>query len=365
MIMGSSCFGLYCDLRADSECREGKGCSKINECCAEFCTKTLADYQKKLGPKKATPEKLSSLTSIEPEAVLLALNWQKNTGFNPFVAKEPEPASETEILYAGDEDLPEDLDPEMFEEVRGEVEPVPEPKAKAKSRSKMLKRPQEDAYIGAQFCEKCKGTGKRGRGTCKKCGGTGKAQNSTQEIGQEMHAIPDTLVKGAQAKPISRQVEAGDEAETVVARGNPRGNSVRRVLQVPGGAVPDVVQCGGGDSGGEGLPEANRSTGKASRRQKASRNTQIDVVERPAIFQTSPLDTRGKGSDKKPQVIVDMYNKRIVGVNWPDYPSLMETPEESIVQVITWDTVRNNWVKWVPQLSGDPDELLFKSLRQG
>jgi len=377
--MGSSCFGLYWDGRADSECREGKGCTAMNECCAAFCTGVLAKHQRSIGPKKATPEVLGELTSTDPKSVLLAMNWQKNTGFNPYVVeKEQVKATRTVIEYAGEEtelddgeDLAEDFDPEMFEEVsEGELneaelraaQTVEVPKQKKASRRKEAQEKGGNAAIGTQFCEKCKGTGKRGRGVCKSCSGTGQAQGETQPLADKITTAKTEVDARAETKPASSHVAPRHEIETPMAGGNSRGDSGSRVLQVQGGAVPHAVFSGGGNSGGAGLPETVRSSGQVSRGQKAGRHAKTDVVECSEVFQTSLANSGGKGSIKKPQVVLDTYNKRIVGVDWPDCPSLMETPEVKIVQIIAWDVDRNGFVKYVSQLSGDPNERLFKSL---
>lgn len=379
--MGSSCFGLYWDGREASECREGKGCSAINDCLAKFATSVLAGHQRSLGPKKSTPKVLGELTSVHPEAIALAMNWQKNTGFSPFVVRNEErKATKTVVEYQGEdtelEEISEDFDPEMFDEVdeealtaaelRAAQEPIVSDAKKEKAtRRRTAKEDKGDAVSGSQFCEKCKGTGKRGRGVCKACVGTGKAASAVQPVAAERSAVQVEMVKGASQEPVSGSVAAGDETETVMARGNTRSNSVSRTLHVQGEQVPDAVFASSGNSGGEGLPKADRSAREVSRGQKTRRNAKVSVMERPEVFQTASPNTGGKKSTQKPQVVVDTYNKRVVGVNWPDYPSIMETPEEKIVQIIAWDTTRNGCVKWVPQLSGDPNELLFKSLCQG
>jgi len=370
--MGSSCFGLLWDGREGSECRAGKGCSKINECLAKFSTETLAGFQRGLGPKKSTPEKLSELTGADPSVVLLAMNWQKNTGFSPFViAKEPVRQIDEEISVPeelGPElDEGEGIDEEMFEDVsedmtlsEAEMRAAQQVTLPKKDASKTVSKGKGEVASGnTQFCEKCKGTGKRGRGVCKACSGTGEKEIIPQA------EIPIAMDQGTQVKPISRTLEARNEIETPMEGGDSRGSSADGVLRVQGEEVPDTVFYSSSDSGDDGLPETNRSTGKAPRRQKAGGNAKTDVVERGPVLSSSPIDSGAQRPGEKRQVIVDTFNKRIVGVNWPDYPSLMETPEEKIVQIIAWDTARNGFVKWVPKLSGDPNELLYKSLCQG
>lgn len=76
-----SCFGQYWEGVAGSDCTVGDSCKELDTCLARFASVTLVKYQRKLG-KEATPEKLSLLTSVRPEAILLALNFQKNAGIS-------------------------------------------------------------------------------------------------------------------------------------------------------------------------------------------------------------------------------------------------------------------------------------------
>lgn len=97
-----SCYGQYWEGIAGSDCTKGEVCGELDNCLAKFATTTLMQHQRKLG-KDATPEKLSELASVRPEAILLALNFQKNAGIVPgAVPANPAPASE----QAQDSELP-------------------------------------------------------------------------------------------------------------------------------------------------------------------------------------------------------------------------------------------------------------------
>lgn len=376
--MGSECFGLYWEGIANSECTKGKGCAKLNECLAKFATTTLADYQRELGPKDAIPEKLGLKASVQPEAILLAMNFQKNTQFNPFVVvDEPVKATRTVVEYAGEEteleEIPEeDMSEELFDELAEEsveeleAEPVKKPKGKTAQKAKSKQQSEQVAEGGeidsAQFCKACRGTGKRGRGNCKACSGTGKAMDEAQTQSAERSAVQAEVVTRAEKKPVSRQAKTRHENKAVVAGGDPRGNSQVGVLHVQGGEVPNAILSSGRDSGDEGFAQTNRPPWETPRGETTGGNEAVDGVVGPKIFPPSFANRGMEEAGQKRQVVVDLYNKRMVTVNWPEYPTLMETPNEKIVQLVAWDVSRRGWTKLVPALSGDPDEILFKSL---
>ena len=88
------CYGLYWEGIAGSVCIDGEEknpgeCSALNECLAKFASGKLIAYQRELGKEGATPSKLAKLASVSPEAILLAINFQNNAGFDPFKEKEP------------------------------------------------------------------------------------------------------------------------------------------------------------------------------------------------------------------------------------------------------------------------------------
>lgn len=366
--MESECFGLYWEGIADSDCTRGKGCSKLAECLEKFTTTTLAQYQRELGPKKATPENLSGKTAVQPEAILLALNHQKDQGFNPFlVVDEPRKITRNVVEYAGQDasiEEPEFEEPEFeepeFEEPEFEEPEVKEPEVEVapkktrKPRRVKKKKPVSEVTTGAQFCGACRGTGKRGRGNCKACQGSGMADVAAERTD------PAAVATRAPKEPVDSAPTAGDVAEAVVEGGNPRSGGASGLLPVQGGDVPDTVFTGSQDCGGASRAQTDRPPGKVSRGEAPSRDAQHGGVVGSPVLQATPIN-RGENMAKK-QVVLDLYNKRAVQVDWPDYPTLMETPNERIVQLVSWDVARGGWTKLVPSLTGDPDEVLYGAL---
>ena len=77
-----SCFGKYWEGANDSTCKEGAGCERLTACLISFAKGKLLETQQLLGPK-ATPKDLGDHIGVSPEAVLLAINFQKNIGSTP------------------------------------------------------------------------------------------------------------------------------------------------------------------------------------------------------------------------------------------------------------------------------------------
>ncbi|OGO08172.1 MAG: hypothetical protein A2Y61_00375 [Chloroflexi bacterium RBG_13_60_13] len=71
-----SCYGIFWEgVASTPQCYDQ--CGAKQECLAKFATKTLAKYQRELGDS-ATVQRLAEVTSVKPEAILLALDYQNN-----------------------------------------------------------------------------------------------------------------------------------------------------------------------------------------------------------------------------------------------------------------------------------------------
>lgn len=76
--MRPPCYGQYWEGIAGSDCVTGD-CKALDECLARFASGALVAAQLELG-QSADIEALAEKTSIKPEAILLAINFQINAG---------------------------------------------------------------------------------------------------------------------------------------------------------------------------------------------------------------------------------------------------------------------------------------------
>lgn len=77
-----ACYGKHWEGVDGSKCKDGKGCKEFNNCLAWFARHELLRYQNEIGPG-ASLKKLSSLTGVSQDSVLLAIDFQKNIGLVP------------------------------------------------------------------------------------------------------------------------------------------------------------------------------------------------------------------------------------------------------------------------------------------
>jgi len=124
------CYGEYWEGVPGSECFADGTCKEIDGCLASFATGKLVEYQKTLGPK-ATAQKLSEAAQVKPEAILLAINYQKEQGFDPFDV--PPPAKDEKVV---DPPSPDAANKEPAKKEPAKKKKRPPAKKKAASKKK-------------------------------------------------------------------------------------------------------------------------------------------------------------------------------------------------------------------------------------
>lgn len=140
-----ACQGIFWEGIEGSDCtkidpKSGKSCSAVDECLAEFATKTLANIQAELGVA-ATPEKLAEVTCVDVKAIHLALAFQKNIGVGPTAEPLAEPAEPPPSEELPQVEAPGPQAEAPSEAVESPVQPADPPK---KQRSKTWD-PKHDA----------------------------------------------------------------------------------------------------------------------------------------------------------------------------------------------------------------------------
>lgn len=103
------CYGVFWEaIASNPACNEQ--CGAKNDCLVKFATETLVKYQRELG-EQATIHHLAELTGVAPEAILLAIDFQKNKGLQKAEAETEEaPAEEAPAEVPTPEAAPEPQD---------------------------------------------------------------------------------------------------------------------------------------------------------------------------------------------------------------------------------------------------------------
>lgn len=116
------CYGVFWEaIPSIPDCYEK--CTDKEGCLAKFATATLPKYQRELGEENATPQALSEVTGISTEAIVIALQYQKDKGFPAAKSVEREPVHAKEPVQDPGVSIP----PPVAESVSQVSAPPPMP----------------------------------------------------------------------------------------------------------------------------------------------------------------------------------------------------------------------------------------------